>query len=203
MRPAVAASCPESTTRGLGLRGSPHADGEVLSAESPLKRFRSAIEGHYGSLRRAVRRLGVPEFEVDDVLQETFLAFYRKLAAIHPGAERQFLLQTAFRVVQGRQRSFARRHEELESTFEQFTERRPNPEQEMSDREALEILDGILAAMPLELRMVFNLCEIEQVTVAEAASILEIPLGTASARLRRAREAFEKLARRVRTRGRQ
>ena len=108
------------------------------------QRLRAAISDNFGSVRRALRRLGVPEFEVDDIAQEAFLAFYRKASSIHPRAERQFLLQAAFRIVVARRRSFVRRREELEPAFEQFEQVRPNPEEEMSQQQAIEILDSDL-----------------------------------------------------------
>lgn len=52
--------------------------------------------------------------------------------------------------------------------------------------------------MPLELRMVFSLCDIEQLSVPDAAAILDVPVGTASSRLKRARELFAKNAARFR-----
>lgn len=142
--------------------------------------------------------MGVPEFEVDDLAQEAFLAFFRKASAIHPKAERQFVFQAAFRSLVERRRGFVRRREDFEPALEQLAMRGPTPEDELSQREALALLDELLATMPLELRMVFNLCELEQMAVREAAEILEVPLGTATSRLRRARELFEKLASRVR-----
>ena len=163
------------------------------------QRLRTALAANYRSLRRSIRRLGVPEFEVDDVVQEAFLAFHRKASSIVPRAERQFLLQAAFRIVLGRQRGFVRRREELGDAFDHIAQVGPNPEEELGQQQALDILDGILEAMPMELRMVFNLCDIEQLSAREAAEILGIPHGTATSRLRRARELFEKLAARGRT----
>ena len=48
------------------------------------------------------------------------------------------------------------------------------------------ILDG----MTLDLRTVFVLTELEGMTMPEVAALVEIPVGTAASRLRRAREAF-------------
>jgi RNA polymerase sigma-70 factor (ECF subfamily) len=44
--------------------------------------------------------------------------------------------------------------------------------------------------MPLELRTVLVLFELEQLTKNEVAELLELPVGTAVSRLRRAREEF-------------
>ena len=52
--------------------------------------------------------------------------------------------------------------------------------------------------MPLDLRTVFVLAELEEMEVRELAGVLEIPVGTAASRLRRAREEFSAIARRLR-----
>ena len=44
--------------------------------------------------------------------------------------------------------------------------------------------------MSLELRTVFVLFELEQMTKTEVAALLDLPVGTAVSRLRRAREHF-------------
>jgi RNA polymerase sigma-70 factor (ECF subfamily) len=62
------------------------------------------------------------------------------------------------------------------------------------------LLDEVLDAMTMDLRTVFVLFELEELPTAEIARLLEIPVGTAASRLRRAREEFHVLAKRVRAR---
>jgi RNA polymerase sigma-70 factor (ECF subfamily) len=56
----------------------------------------------------------------------------------------------------------------------------------------------VLDQMPLELRTVFVLFELETMQLVEIAELEGIPVGTASSRLRRARAEFSAIARRVR-----
>ena len=56
----------------------------------------------------------------------------------------------------------------------------------------------MLESLPLDLRTVFVLYELEELTMVEIARALDLPMGTVASRLRRAREAFEELSRRVR-----
>ena len=55
--------------------------------------------------------------------------------------------------------------------------------------------------MPDDLRVVFVLYELEEMSTPEIAALLEIPPGTAASRLRRAREAFDRLVARIQTGG--
>ena len=51
--------------------------------------------------------------------------------------------------------------------------------------------DEVLDVMPIDLRTVFVLFELEGMSTVEIAPVLGIPVGTASSRLRRAREEFQ------------
>ena len=62
------------------------------------------------------------------------------------------------------------------------------------------LLDTLLEAMPIDLRTVFVLYEIEELTMIEIASVLELPSGTVASRLRRARQVFQELSRQARER---
>jgi len=74
----------------------------------------------------------------------------------------------------------------------------PLPDEELGDRRARAVLDGLLDALPADQRAVFVLHEIEELTMAEIAVALSLPPGTVASRLRRARELFDSLAARVR-----
>ena len=63
--------------------------------------------------------------------------------------------------------------------------------EEMVDRKrAREMLDQVLDDMPSDLREVIVLFELEGLSVTETAELLQLPRGTVSSRLTRARKAF-------------
>jgi RNA polymerase sigma-70 factor (ECF subfamily) len=64
-------------------------------------------------------------------------------------------------------------------------------EELVDQHRAREVLSEILDAMPLNLRTVFVLFELEQMTKTEISNVVGIPEGTVVSRLRRAREVFE------------
>jgi RNA polymerase sigma-70 factor (ECF subfamily) len=79
---------------------------------------------------------------------------------------------------------------------EEESDRAPSPEDAVDLRRARVWLDAILDDMSLDLRAVFVLFELDQVTMAEISVLLDVPTGTVASRLRRARQLFrDKVAR--------
>jgi RNA polymerase sigma-70 factor (ECF subfamily) len=70
----------------------------------------------------------------------------------------------------------------------------------LATRDQLRLLEALLEGMDFDLREVFVLSEIEEMTSAAIASLLVVPEGTVKSRLRRAREDFDRRAARVRAR---
>ena len=68
-------------------------------------------------------------------------------------------------------------------------------EQLTGQKRQRELLDGVLDGLDGDLRSVFVLYEIEELTMAEIAAALEIPPGTVASRLRRARALFSERVR--------
>jgi RNA polymerase sigma-70 factor (ECF subfamily) len=165
---------------------------------APLE-MRSLFEQHYGSVWRLLRRFGVARSNVDDAAQEVFWITARRLADIRPGSEHPFLYGVALRVASNllRRQKTAPPLAGVE-TLADIADSSPSPQDELEDRRARRALDAVLDAMPLELRTVFVLFELEGLPVKEIAAIEQIPVGTASSRLRRAREEFSAVAKRVR-----
>ena len=82
--------------------------------------------------------------------------------------------------------------------FPRLVDPRPSPEEQLQNRQARGMLDEVLRRLSMELRTVFVLHELEEIEVRQIAQIEGIPVGTVSSRLRRAREEFSAIAKRLR-----
>jgi RNA polymerase sigma-70 factor (ECF subfamily) len=118
-----------------------------------------------------------------------FIVAAQKLDLIQPSSERSFLYKTALYAASKYRRSEQRRREDLVGDIEMAAE--PDLDELLDRRRAREMLDRIVATMPMALRVVFVLYEIDGIPTAEIAEILRLPPGTVASRLRRAREDFE------------
>jgi len=167
---------------------------EALPASALAERRLTAlVDAQYDFVWRSVRRLGVRDGDADDAAQHVFLVAARKLDAIREGCERSFLYQTALRVASDYRRSNKRRFEasltDLPETIE-TADPALTTDELLDLRRARAFLDSILDQMPIDLRAVFVLHELEQTTMADIASLLSLPSGTVASRLRRARLQF-------------
>ena len=164
--------------------------------------LRQLMEAHFDFVWRSLRRLGLLGADADDGTQEVFLVASRNLQRILAGSEKQFLFATAVRVASTRRRGLKRRREEPLLALDEDEQERsePGPERLTEISRARQELQEILNGMSFEQRAPFILFELEELTVPEIASTLGIPIGTASSRLRAAREFFQAALRRLHAR---
>jgi RNA polymerase sigma-70 factor, ECF subfamily len=162
-------------------------------------RLEAMLADHHAFVWRSLRRLGVPDGDIDDASQQVFLVAHRRLAKLAPESERSFLFQTALRVAADWRRAHKRRCEQVGIDILDVPDVAATPEEQMDQRRARALLDRALESMPMELRAVFVLFELEEMTMAQIASIAGIPPGTVASRLRRARQAFHDAARKLTT----
>jgi RNA polymerase sigma-70 factor (ECF subfamily) len=172
-----------------------------MPERSAGERLEALARENFQFIWRSLRRLGVPPVVVDDAAQQVFEVASRRLADIELGRERAFLFKTALFVAAEGRRTAARRRELYpDAAVEELADPAPTPEQANEWARKRALLDEILLAMRLEERTVFVLFELEELSMAEIAQIIEIPAGTVASRLRRAREEFHAQAKRVRAR---
>ncbi len=159
-------------------------------------RFRALVEAHGRFLWSALRRLGIPEASLDDAIQQVFLVAAERLDDIQPGAEKAFLFRTALNVSAHTRRRLARKPEQPldDDHVQALSDPAPTADDLLDRSYARRVLDEILDAMPNDCRVVFVLHELEELSLPRVAECLGIPVGTASSRLRRAREEFRQLA---------
>jgi len=161
---------------------------EPVRVEASKARLERMFNEHHDFIWRLVRRLGLSPGSADDAAQHVFLVAAERLADIKVGSERSFLFGTALRVARSQSRTDRRWVLEEDMDFRRSQAGRP---EDLADQHrAIDLMGRILDSMALDLRTVFILSELEGMTMPEVAALVEIPVGTAASRLRRAREAF-------------
>lgn len=162
-----------------------------------------------GPLQGVARRLCGNDAEAEDLVAETIARAWRGRDGLaDPGAFRAWMFRILHNTfVSERRRPHVARETPLEidadceeeprfSLFEQMHQ--PfllwfgNPEQAFLDKLLREDLERALAALPEAYRIVVVLSDLEELTYAEIATALEIPVGTVRSRLARARCALQK-----------
>jgi RNA polymerase sigma-70 factor, ECF subfamily len=173
---------------------------DLSTPQTSDQRLGALLKEHYAAVWRVVRRLGVPDASAEDVAQQVYVVAAAKLSQIEPHAERAFLLGTAARLSANHRRSAPSRYEAAEEDVGSRASDTPGADELVDEKRLRGVLDDVLGGLPDDLRTVFVLFEVEELSTADIAAALDIPHGTAASRLRRAREAFAAAARRARAR---
>jgi RNA polymerase sigma-70 factor, ECF subfamily len=151
---------------------------------------------------RNLRRLGVPASGVEDAVQDVFLVIHRQLPEF---AGRSSLRTWIFGIVL---RVASRQRERFRNNQQRFTSvpsdlldvigaKDQGPLDLLIKRRAADLVYGVLDEMDEEKRTILVMVELEQMSVVEAAEILEIKVNTAYTRLRLARITLEAHVKRV------
>lgn len=162
-----------------------HSDAETRS-------LTELVQTNFAFVWRTLRRLGLSPADADDATQQVCLVLARRLSEVATGRERAFMVGAALKIASRLRRSEKRRREAADADLESFGSFAPEPEAAIDQLRAAELLDRVLEGLDEQLRVVFVLHEIEQLTMQEIGSVLELPSGTVASRLRRARERFNR-----------
>ncbi len=168
-------------------------------SSSAKRRLGDMFRLHFSSVWRLCRRMGLPSGLAEEVAQESFVIAARRMNDIALGRERAFLYGVALRLTANARRSGAMLHEvpSLDPLEHDSADPQPAADQLLAQKQQRRLLDQVLRSMPEHFREALVLFEIEGCCLTEIAEALGIPEGTATSRLRRAREDFSRRVQRL------
>ena len=161
--------------------------------------FERLYRAHYDAARRWARALGAASEMAEDAVQDAFIIAFRRRESFETTRSfRAWLFGILRRVLSDTRRS-ARRARARELRVETGG-RAPDPREVLALKRARETVDAFVAGLDEPQRLVFSLCELEELSAPEAAAVLDIPVKTVRSRLRIARKKFERTLERLRAR---
>ena len=148
----------------------------------------AALVAHIPSLRRYARALTGDAWLADDLVQDTLERACRKWLLWRPDGDLRAWLFTLMHNLYLNQRRSAARGQWLD--IDSLSETLAAPED--SSDAALD-LERCLQRLPAEQRAVLLLVSVEDMSYADTARVLQLPLGTVMSRLSRARSRLREL----------
>jgi RNA polymerase sigma-70 factor, ECF subfamily len=149
---------------------------------------------------RVARHLASSREEAEDLMQETYARAFRSWRSFTPGTNlRAWLLRilTNLNIDRGRRQQRTPSMQPLEegdyflyNKLEESSDG-PNDEDRVVERLSQDDVVGALSAVPHDFRDVIVLVDIGDFTYADAAQILDIPVGTVMSRLHRGRRILK------------
>jgi len=183
-----------SATQGVSVVSTARAARCSPPGQSEFERW---FETEFDYVWNALRRLGVREADLEDLVHETFLRVHRNRATYDPARPlRPWLFAFAVRVA-AEFRRLSRNRLEVPGLPEAPPDSSPNAEELLSRAEERGRVLAALEAVDWERRAVFVAVEIHEHSGPEVAEALGIPLNTVYSRLRLAREEFTAALRRA------
>ena len=164
-----------------------------VPAHETLARFEHAVLPHLAAAYNVARWLTRDDHDAEDVVQDAYVRAWTFFDSFHGGDSRAWLLT----IVRHTCYTWLQRHRghELATTFddEQHSGEREasNPETLLLQHANQQLLRQALETLPVELREVVVLRELEGLSYKEIADIADVPLGTVMSRLARARQRLQ------------
>jgi len=203
---AVAARSPGGPGARSGGLDFHHENGHGQPRPGLIERLRlgeaAALEELYGLLGsrvyRVARGLLPQDSDAEDATQEVFLKVYERAGQFDGRARFTTWLHrlTVNHCLHRIERERLRRAEPLEGgPRESLADGGPGPGEESARNDDQRRIDALLERVPPHQRAALVLREVEGLSYAEIAAVLEVPVGTVMSRLARARERLVALVR--------
>lgn len=166
----------------------------------PAPDFTKLFESESDYVWHTLRRLGVRERDLEDLVHDVFVVVHRHLGDFDPRRPiRPWLFGIAFRVAAGYRR-LARTQREQVSDHIEAVDTMPGADDVVATKQAQAIVQEALEIIDLDRRAILLMYEFDGHSMPEIAQTLGIPLNTAYSRLRLARDQFAAACRRLQMR---
>jgi RNA polymerase sigma-70 factor (ECF subfamily) len=143
---------------------------------------------HHAAVRRFARRLIGDDAAAEDLVHEVFVTLPSAMRRFDGGSSLStYLISIAANHARHFLRGAARRRRAFSRLALEPTAPIDTPEHEVSRIDLAEALTRALDTLPLDQRLAFVLCEVEERTAREAAEIARVPEATVRTRLFHAR----------------
>jgi RNA polymerase sigma-70 factor (ECF subfamily) len=181
------------------MSDAPEVDARRLAEEARDRvRFEEEALELADQVYRVARRLVSTREEAEDLMQETYARAFRSWSSFQPGTNmRAWLLRilTNLNIDRGRRVQRAPDTQPLEEgdyfLYNKLEEDGGSAEGRVDDRLSQDDAVAALSAVPHDFRDVIVLVDIGDFSYADAAQILEIPIGTVMSRLHRGRRILK------------
>jgi RNA polymerase sigma-70 factor, ECF subfamily len=162
-------------------RGDPNAVGEVY-------------DRHHAAIRAFARRLVGDASASEDLVHDVFVALPKAVAGYRGDSSlRTFLIGIAVNHARHHVRAAARRRNAFDKLGREPLAAAVDPEHDARRRELARVLTRALDDLPLDQRVAFVLCEVEERTSREVAEIVGVPEATVRTRLFHAKKKLRVL----------
>jgi RNA polymerase sigma-70 factor, ECF subfamily len=152
-----------------------------------VERFRTVMLPHLDAVHGFARWLTHDPVVAQDVAQEAMLRALRYCHAFRGGEARPWLL----RIVRNAWHDQRTRNGATDQPLDEIETRAadsPDPEQSAVASDRRRQVAAALTALPVDMREILVLREIEDLSYKHIAVVLEVPIGTVMSRIARARE---------------
>ena len=201
-RALLAASTTMAATEFIGMADTAFVERERTLQSDLVARLalgdRSAVaeayDSHHSAVRAFAKRLVGEVAAAEDLVHEVFVALPQAIRGYRGEASlRTFLISVAVNHARHHVRAAARRRYAMERYEREPGKASGDPEQQSGQLELARVLERCLDALPLDQRVAFVLCEVEERSSTEVAGIVAAPEGTVRTRLFHAKKKLRAL----------